>query len=80
MLRNEKLLSNQETLPTQLAIRTNALLQSPHLQVENPSATTAVIFPLELAYAGPKIFVDATWKNTPHRQTSNGAIRIYMPW
>jgi hypothetical protein len=79
-MKNEKLFSNKESLPNQVAIRTQALLHSLQLKPPKPPPIKTITFSEELAYTGPKIFVDAAWRNQTQGHSSKAGLGIYITW
>jgi hypothetical protein len=79
-MRNEKLFNNLESQPSQVIIRTNALINS--LQIpKHPKPTPKMNeTPSHLLYSGPRIFVDAAWKKRPNGQPSKAGIGIHITW
>jgi hypothetical protein len=79
-MRNEKLFNNLEGQPSQVIIRTNALINS--LQIhKHPSATPKTNeTPSHLLYTGSRIFVDAAWKKRPNGQPSKAGVGIHITW
>jgi hypothetical protein len=77
-MRNEKLFNNLDGQPSQVIIRTNALLNS--LQIHNaptiPNKNNET--PQELLYSGPKIFVDAAWKKRANGQSKKAGVGVQI--
>jgi hypothetical protein len=77
-MRNEKLFNNIEGSPHQVIIRTNALLDSMQLHKPHVLPTKTLATPRELLYNGPKMFVDAAWKEQVNGQPTKAGAGIYI--